>query len=100
MPLSLSHLLEQAQTVQGEKRRLHQRIDGAYISKLALQPYAIESEQTAKHCQRGRYGPRNQPNGARCVGIGTTRFVSVAISPMMRCFNDAGGSSDAAVKAR
>jgi hypothetical protein len=42
---------------ESEKCRLHQRIDGAYIGKLALQPYAIESEQAAKHRQRGRHGP-------------------------------------------
>src|SRR4029453_17157696 len=40
------------------KRRLHQWIGCAYIGKLALQPYAIESKQTAKHGQRRRYGPR------------------------------------------
>src|SRR5204862_5519889 len=34
------------------KRRLHQRIGCAYIGKLALQSYAIESKQAAKHRQR------------------------------------------------
>src|SRR4029450_10058823 len=42
---------------QGVKRCLHQRIGCTYIGKLALQPYAIDSEQAAKHRQRGRYGP-------------------------------------------
>src|SRR4029078_6607302 len=39
------------------KRRLHQRIDCAYLRKVALQSHAIESKHAAKHCQRRRYGP-------------------------------------------
>ena len=42
---------------QGVKGRLHQRIGCAYIGKLALQSYAIDSKEAAKHRQRGRYGP-------------------------------------------
>src|SRR5215475_7266555 len=41
------------------KRRLHQRIDCARFSKLALQPYAIDSEQAAKHRQRRGNCPRH-----------------------------------------
>src|SRR4030095_9773620 len=41
------------------KRRLHQRIGCAYIGKLALQSYAIESKQTAKHRQRRGDCPRH-----------------------------------------
>src|SRR4030095_10768689 len=39
------------------KRRLHQRVDRTCFSKLALQPYAIESKEAAEHSQRRRYGP-------------------------------------------
>src|SRR5262249_4772734 len=41
------------------KRRLHQRIDCAYISELVLQPHAIDGKQAAKHCQRRSYCPRH-----------------------------------------
>src|SRR4029453_14479543 len=40
-----------------EKRRLHQGMDGADVSELAFQPYAIYSEQTAKNRQPRGYGP-------------------------------------------
>src|SRR5512132_3522541 len=41
------------------ERRLHQRIGCAYIGKLALQSYAIESKQAAKHGQRRGDCPRH-----------------------------------------
>src|SRR5438034_2671933 len=43
---------------ESEKCRLHQRIGCAYICKLALQPYAIESKEAAKHRQRRGDCPR------------------------------------------
>src|SRR4029077_16896866 len=43
---------------ESQTRRLHQRVGRAYIGKLALQPYAIESKEAAKHRHRCRYGPR------------------------------------------
>src|SRR4029450_4375626 len=36
---------------EADKRRLHQRVGRAYVSKLGLQAYAIESEQNGEHRQ-------------------------------------------------